>query len=389
MSVRIALGGDVNFSPARGQIALLVRRRRPPLPKRLLRRLGAMLPFRAAGDDFHCQEIREILLEEYGGSWRNPCPEIESDADPGLPLRGIGSFFRGADIGFVNLETPLSRGGRHVGSFRSRPEYARTLAAGNIRVVSIANNHSFDAGEGGFRETLQVLREQGVLPVGGGMDVLSARAGEVVTIRGLRLGFLAYTAICNSFFISLAKRDQPGILPLFEPMVLEDIAAMRQKCDFLVVAPHFDVENTARVHRNSIALAHRLIDHGADLIVGSHSHVPKPIETYRGKLIIYSLGNLVFTYASRSWRDGLVAEVTVSAAGECERARFFPIATGGAACFSPRLQEGPQASRYLRMLQRRSERKFALRARLQDGFLEIADFNSPSRFALQDPPRGQ
>ena len=375
MSIRIALGGDVNFSKHRGQIALLVKRALPALPVRLWRRLTRRIPFLSAWGDSTTDGIRSILLPEYGGQWRNPDAEIDPGDDYDLPWRGIGDFFRNADIGFVNLETPLSRCGRHGGSFSSPPDYAETLARNNIGLVSIANNHAFDAGETGLLDTMRALNEQQVRYAGGGTNIESARAGAVVTVKGLKLGLLAYTATCNSSFTSLVTRDQPGILPLYEPMVLEDIAAMRGRCDFLLVAAHFDTENVSRVHRNSIALAHRIIDKGADLVIGSHSHVPKPIELYKGKVIIYSLGNLVFTYASRSWGDNLVAELAISEGGKLENVRFFPV-RGREDSFSPRLRVDEQGDQLLERIRRQSHGRFGLNMDLHDHFLEIREFPS-------------
>lgn len=388
MSVRLALGGDVNFSRARGQIALLVQRRRPSLSARLRRRLGRFLPLAATGDEYSVAPIERILLPEYGGCWQNPESETDPGDDRARPWRGIGPFFRAADLGIVNLETPLSDGGRHVGSFRSSPEYARTLAQNNVGLVSIANNHAFDAGEAGFLDTLNALRGAGVRFAGGGPDVATARAGTVVTVGGLRLGMLAYTATCNSFFTSLAKADQPGILPLYEPLVLEDIAALRPRCDFLLVAPHFDTENTARIHPRSIALARRMIDGGADLVLGSHSHVAKAIELYRGRLIVYSLGNLIFPYVARGWGDNLVAEVVVSDAGHIERARFFPLHGAGPACLAPSLGDDESGRDLLRRIRRDSAREFGLHAELRQGGLEVLGSSSRSGSPGQ-PPAGR
>lgn len=373
MSIRIALGGDVNFSRSRGQIALLVKREHPFLPLHLLRRLGYNIPFLKLEDHSPTEKISNILLEEYGGRWWNPDSEINPSNDYMLAWRNIGGFFQKADIGFVNLETPLSHRGRHIGSFCSPPEYAVTLARNNIRMVSIANNHAFDAGEEGLIETINVLDKHQIYFAGGGINIWAARAGKVITIKELRLGFLAYTTICNSFFISLAKENQPGILPLYEPMVMEDITTIRKRCDFLLVALHFDIENISRVHRNSIAVARRMIDQGVDLIIGSHSHVPKPLEVYRGKLIIYSLGNLIFPYTTRAWGDNLVAEVTISEKGRLEHAGFFPIA-GGKNSFSPMLRVDNQGDQLLQRIHKQSRKKFGLEMEWNDHSLEIRNF---------------
>jgi len=380
MSIKLALGGDVNFSRSRGQIAGLVRREHVSFLARIRRKMRSQLPIRPAPNECLTYKIDKILLKDYGGIWKNPEVEVPEDKDDGVPFWRIRTFFQEAHICFVNLETPLSCGGRHIGSFCSSPRVARILAANNIHLVSIANNHSFDAGESGFLDTLQALKKNRIHYIGGGMNIQEARAGKIVKRKNLRLGFLSYTAICNSNFISLAKSDQPGILPLYEPLVMEDIARMRPKCDFLTIAPHFDLENTSHVHKSSIALARRLIDQGADLIVGSHSHVPKPIELYRGKLIIYSLGNLIFTYTSKDWGDNLVAQIVLSESGQYENARFFPIRGKNAFCFSPSIREDAEGNRLLDEIQKKSHGKFGTPLVRRDHYLEvpIPDSASPS-----------
>jgi len=101
------------------------------------------------GDYSPTPEIKNILLEEYGGIWENP--EVDEYNDDSTPFKQIGKFFRDADMGHINLETPLSKEGHHIGSFCGFPEFAEILKENNITIVSIANNHSFDAGERFYR----------------------------------------------------------------------------------------------------------------------------------------------------------------------------------------------------------------------------------------------
>jgi poly-gamma-glutamate synthesis protein (capsule biosynthesis protein) len=376
MHIRIALGGDVNFSKDRGQMAYLVHRKKASLLVRYWRRLIKELSLWPVLGDSPPGEIRNILLKEYGGIWENPLPEINEYYDNSIPFMKIGEFFRDADIGYVNLETPLAKSGRHIGSFCSSPGFARVLRENNINIVSIANNHSFDAGERGFIETLDVLKGNTIKFVGGGMNIEEARQGEIIRIGRLKLGFLGYTALCNSFFMSLAKDDQPGILPLFEPIVLHDIRVIKKKCDFLIVAPHFDIENTSKIHKKSIAMTHKMVDQGADLIIGCHSHVPKPIEVYNGKLIIYSLGNLIFSFWSKTWGNNLVAEVILSNSGKYEDAKFYPIYSDNNNCFSPYIIENKEGDKFLSQIRRNSQKIFKTPLLLDQHFLEIQDFNA-------------
>ena len=235
--------------------------------------------------------------------------------------------------------------------------------------------------ERGFIETMNVLKDNNVRFVGGGVNIDEARHGEVIELGKLKLGFLGYTACCNCFFMGVAKCDQPGILPSFEPVVLDDIRAVKKKCDFLIVAPHFDIENTPKIHKNSIALARQMVDCGADLIIGSHGHVPKPIEVYDGKLIIYCLGNLVFTYSKKAWGSNLVVEVILSDSGKYENARFYPIDSGNKHCFSPCIMENKEGNKLLSEIKRNSEKLFKTPLLLDKHFLEIKNFNKSTTFS--------
>lgn len=369
MTIGIAIGGDVSFSRHRGQISGLIAREKGPIPMRIWRILRKYLNFHSTGNYSPTMKIKEILLEEYGGSWQLPGNEMDSFKNPDIPFKEIGSFFKQSDIGYINLETPLCNDGRHIGAFCSSPEHIQALRENNIKVVSIANNHSFDAGERGFIETINILRENNIRYIGGGHNIEEARRGEIIEVKGVKVGFLGYTSICNSFFMSIVKNNQPGILPLFEPIVLNDIRSLKKECDFLIVAPHFDIENLSKVHKNSIDIAHKMVDCGADLIIGSHAHVPKPIEIYNGKLIIYCLGNLIFL--QKTWGNSLVAQVTLSDNGKYEYVNFYPINTTDMNCDSPYIMNNEEGDRLLSTIKKESERIFKTPLILDNHMLHI------------------
>jgi len=375
MSIKIALGGDVNFSRHRGEIAGLVQREKASLLVRCWRKLIKKLNLWSLGEYSLTEEIKSILLEEYGGIWEYPEHGINEYNDNSIPFKQIGKFFKNADIGYINLETPLSNNGRHIGSFCSSLKFVRTLKENNINIVSIANNHSFDAGERGFIEMINALKNENIKYVGGGMNIEGARNGEIIEIGRLKLGFLGYTAFCNSFFMSLAKNDQPGILPLFEPIVLDDIRDIKKRCNFLIVAPHFDIENISKIHKNSIAMAHKMVDFGADLIIGSHGHVPKPIEVYNGKLIIYCLGNLIFPFSKKSWGNNIVAEVILSDSGEYKSAKFYPIYCRNKNCYSPYILENEEGDKLLSKIKSDSRKVFRTTLLLGDHLLKVKNFS--------------
>lgn len=313
--IKLTLGGDVNFSRHFGEISGFVIREKPSLFKRLQRKLIKKIvkgSFNPAYDGAF--GIKKIYLKEYDQEWTDP--EGHVFYDTGDPFRDIGHFFIDSDAGFVNLETPLTVMGRHLGAFRSSPHYAQALRDNNIQIVSVANNHAFDAGEVGFEDTLHNLEINGIYYCGGGKRLSDIKNGTIIKIKSLKCGFLACTSLCNSAFISLATDNQSGIAPLHENSVLSDVKRIKEKSDFVIVAPHFDIENSSEISKNSIKLCRKMVDAGADMIIGSHSHIPKPIEIYKNKLIIYSLGNLIFTYSKRTWGNNLVAEVYLTNSGQ-------------------------------------------------------------------------
>ncbi len=370
-AIKITLGGDVNFSKHYGEIASFIRRKKPPFYKRVYNKLtkkfhkGSFHP-----NDAAALEIKKIHLEEYDEKWVDP--ERHVFYDQGDPFRHIGNFFLASDLGFVNLETPLSSVGRQIGAFRSSPDYAAILKNNNIKIVSVANNHAFDAGELGFEETLHNLANNSISYCGGGRNLVEIRRGVILDVKGLKVGFLAYSNLCNSYFMSLATNKQSGIAPLHEKIVLQDIRCLRGKTDFLIVAPHFDIENSSRISKYAINIAHKMVEAGASLIIGSHSHVPKPIQVYKGKLIIYSLGNLIFTYSKSSWGNNLIAEIFLSKAGVYSKARFSEVDSRGANVFVPKISQHGHSA-LMSELQRQSALLFNTRLAFENSSL-VLDF---------------
>ena len=372
MSLTLLCGGDVSFSAHRGEIRHLVERQTESLASSMRAKLIRRVFHQPPPDTTCARPVERILLEDYGGSWQHSPASVYPM--PQNPFEHLARRFHAADVAYANLETPLVANGRHIGSFCSDPMYASVMKDNGVDVVSIANNHIFDAGERGLSETMRVLEENGIDYVGGGMTIAEARRGRIVEVGGVSIGFLAYTALCNSLFMSLATRQQPGILPLFEPIVLDDIRAMRKRCDFLVVAPHFDLENTNAIAPYSIAVAHRMVDSGADLVLGSHGHVPKPIEVYKRRLIIYCLGNLVFPFSCANWGYSLLAEVTISVQGQIQKAKFHAVNGVGPHCGHPLAAEDQEGDALLTMVKSQSERRFRTRSALQSHCIEIGDF---------------
>lgn len=223
----------------------------------------------------------------------------------GYPFAALEPTLRKADIVFGNLECCLATSGQPVPkryNFRGHPRGALALSEANIRVVSLANNHALDYGKPALAETIEHLRKAGVVAVGAGHTLAEARALRIVSVRGVRVGFLAYLGLFPS--ILPLRAHEPGIDMAELPRLRREVAAARRKVDILVVSMHCGVEQSRKPSPLQRAIAHAAVDAGADLVIGHHPHVVQPVERYRGKIIAYSLGNFVFDPSLSSIRDG-------------------------------------------------------------------------------------
>lgn len=268
------------------------------------------------------------------------------------PFLKIAPFLQSRDFVLANLETPLARDCRIYGYFMSDPGYAKAMARAGISMVNLANNHSFDAGEHGFLQTIDHLKDAGILYTGAGDNREKARAGTFVDVKGTRLGFLGYTQFCNSHFTSIAA-EYPGILPLDPEMIVQDIIAAKEKGDVVFVVLHWGNENHSKAHPRARELAHAFIDAGADGIIGHHPHVPQEIEIYKSRPILYSTGNFIFGHSAPPWSDNYLVEI-VAAEKRVQEIKVYPVAGKGEDLFQPYLLTGERGQKVLRELQANS-----------------------------------
>jgi len=214
--------------------------------------------------------------------------------DPASYLAPVEAELKG-DVVFGNLEgtlTDVSESPKcgpessECFAFRAPPEYAEYLADAGFTMMSNANNHSFDFGEAGEEETIRALHEAGIEQTG--------LPGEITVVEavGRKLAFVGFAPYSNT--PSLTDLDAA------EDLVQE----ADRKADIVVVAIHAGAEGSDAQHvtgaeeeylgedrGNPEEFAHRVIDAGADLVLGSGPHVLRGMEIYRDRLVAYSLGN--------------------------------------------------------------------------------------------------
>ena len=197
------------------------------------------------------------------------------------PLQRLAPIFHAADLVMVNNEGALSDHGRQVGANKTPERFAISMRNAGIGLVNLANNHTFDAEERGFLDTLRALSLAGIAHVGGGMDLTDARRPVIVERNGIKLGFLGYTQFNNFGESAFAADGRPGIVPMDPFLMKEDIRKLRPQVDYVLVAIHWATSRSAEVSPDNRAFAHDLIDAGADVILGHHPPHPKGIEVYR------------------------------------------------------------------------------------------------------------
>ena len=250
--------------------------------------------FTIGGDSRKRTDIFNDELKKQGG-------------DINFPLRNVRDILMADDLTLVNFEGTLTDSTYVPNNkkenqflFSAPPEYVSILADNGIEAVALENNHVMDHGEEVYLETQQHLTDAGIVWSN------AENIGEY-TVKGVRIAMLSYQTF-NLY-------DK-----LFTQVPL-DIAQAKANYDLVIVSFHWGAEKDYAPNANQQKMGKLAIDAGADLVVGHHSHRMNPIEEYKGKYIVYSLGNFCFAGNNRPadmasfmfqmrWRvkDGVVSQ---------------------------------------------------------------------------------
>lgn len=211
------------------------------------------------------------------------------------PFAEFAKVFESADASIGNLECVIASSGTAVKkpwTFRADPKVLPVLAR-HFDVVSLANNHTGDFGHAAFSEQLDLLEKQALPYFGGGRDCVKARTPQLLVIKGVRIALLGYNDFKPRGFE--AGPAWPGVAWCVDEQMVADLTAARtvHHADLVIPFLHWGWESEPANERQK-KLARLLIDAGADVVVGGHPHVTQQPEYYKGKLIVYSLGNFVF-----------------------------------------------------------------------------------------------
>jgi poly-gamma-glutamate synthesis protein (capsule biosynthesis protein) len=203
-----------------------------------------------------------------------------------------------SDIFMVNQEFPFSDRGTAAPdkqfTFRLPPSRVSAMNELGIDIVALANNHSLDFGTDALVDTCTTLDGADIKYVGAGPNMDRAKQLETIEVNGKTIGFLAASRVYpDTSWVANSKK--PGMVSGYDPTILlQEIEKARDVCDYLVVYVHWGIEKDVKPQEYQRVLGKKIIDAGADIVIGSHPHVLQGIEYYNGKPICYSLGNFIF-----------------------------------------------------------------------------------------------
>jgi poly-gamma-glutamate capsule biosynthesis protein CapA/YwtB (metallophosphatase superfamily) len=245
-----------------------------------------------------------------------------------LAKKGFGYPFKkvermlASDLLIGNLEGPITAVEQPFLTnkayvYKQTPQVAEALRNIGFDLLALGNNHALDHGPQGLHDTQSHLRAAGISSFGAGANAEEARRGLVIDVNGTRVGLLSYLEPYESLENAdwYADADRPGVARLAIESVREDIARLRPKADVVIVHAHFG-QNYRPVTDYQRTISRQIIDAGADAVNGHHSHTAQGVDIYKGKPILYSLGNFTFGTPGR-FKDmpgyGWIARYNLSA----------------------------------------------------------------------------
>lgn len=215
------------------------------------------------------------------------------------PYRAMKNELASADLRVANLECTVTDTypvptDPSTFTFISKAEAINGLKYAGFDMLTVANNHANGPGYAPFMDMVSNLRGHGIGVCGGGNNLAEACAPAIVTAKGQRVAMLGYCMVPPVPQGPFATTSSWGLAPVDLQRLPQDIAAARKQADLVIPYFHWGIEYTKDPIQQQQNAAHAAIDAGADMVLGVHPHWVQAIEEYKGRLIIYALGNFVF-----------------------------------------------------------------------------------------------
>jgi poly-gamma-glutamate capsule biosynthesis protein CapA/YwtB (metallophosphatase superfamily) len=240
---------------------------------------------------------------------------------------GLGGLFERDDLTIVNLECAVSNLGSRIPkkfNFRGDPAALPAMRAAGVEVANMGNNHGYDYGPVALLDERKSLIRNHIAPVGGGKNEDEATKAAVFEINGWKIAVVGIANVVEPDPLAVAGPGHPGVA--CNDSIACMVRAVKRAdsiADLVIVTTHWGVELFPEPNAFQIEMAHALIDAGADMIFGHHSHRLGSIGSYKARPIFWSLGNFVWPAHSTAGATTAVAEVRVTPAGKFT-ARLLP-----------------------------------------------------------------
>ena len=287
-----------------------------PPPHRRGESRGVQLTVEASGDLLIHSPIFDRALALGGGRHYDFAPFFVQ----------IRPYIRGAGLALCHVETPMTpapAAGYPI--FNTPPELAAAIRQTGWRACSTAATHTLDQGQAGVDDTIRALDRAGVAHTGSFSSAAARATPLIMTVRGVRVAFLAYTELTNG----IPSPHPWSVNRASAAQILSD--AHRARADgaqVVIVNIHWGDEDVAQPSRFQLALAGRLT-RSPDItaIVGQHVHIVQPIRIINGKLVVFGEGNLISNQTSAccpaAAQDGMIVLLTITVNSHGARVTFI------------------------------------------------------------------
>jgi poly-gamma-glutamate synthesis protein (capsule biosynthesis protein) len=270
----------------------------------------------ASGDLLIHSPVFDRALELGGGSHYDFTPMFAR----------IKPYIESADLPLCHVETPMTPAPPHgYPVFNTPPDLATSIRAVGWKVCSTAATHTLDEGQTGIDDTNRALDRAGVLHTGAFSSAAAARTPLIVSVKGIPVAFLSYTELTNGipsphpWSVNRANARQ---------IIADARRARAAGARAVVVNIHWGDEYVSHPSAFQMNLARRLTaSPDITALVGQHVHVPQPIQTINGKLVVFGEGNLISNQTSDccapASEDGMIALVTIRVDSQGARVTFI------------------------------------------------------------------
>lgn len=268
-----------------------------------------------------------------GGDFSNdlsgePLQELSSKNAEKVFDKGVLRLFKTADELVVNLECAVTESENRIKKFGPHLKApfgtCEVLKGAGVTFVTLSNNHIFDFGKEGVKDTMKELDKTGIKYTGYGKNEADSRNDYIIERDGLKI---AVIDVCEHEY-TYALENREGARPYDPYDTSDDIAAAKKKADYVIVVYHGGKEFCRYPSPRLYKLCRSMIKHGADVVLCQHSHCVGCYENYEGGHILYGQGNFYFidkrvygTEKEDLWNNGLAVVLDVDKSG----IKFTPV----------------------------------------------------------------